>query len=395
MPSVKNIVVFMSDGVRWDHHPERVRDHGTTFRTVAASLHTPTAIASILSGLYLPRHGVRGFTDSMPADVSTVLDWFPHAGLNVTPGNFNEAIYSHLLERYDQIPLSDIEEPFGWFMRDPGGHAPYDGFDEDLQTDESVRSYLEKHGGNEERIRQDYAAGVESSVDRFERHVLDSLRERGILDRALVVFISDHGQMFGEYGHVGESYPACPEIAYVPTTLIHPSLPAVERDGLFRHVDLLPTAADLLNGDSVGGDGSSTDDNWDGVDVLADGTEPEYGACFYDRPYPSLLGEFSYTIDSLWTRNGGYVFVRSGLWDKIRVTAGLLTRIPAGIHVRRARRRGSLKRLFENQRIWNDPDISAEDADRILEDIKEGEYRHSSLDLDDAAEENLRELGYL
>lgn len=387
MSAVRNLAVFMADGLRWDHHPDAVRERGLTFRTVASSLHTPTAIASMLTGLYLPRHGVRGFTDPLDADISTALDWFPNSAVSNSPGNFNHAIYSHLLERYEQRSLADIEEPFGWFMRDAGGHAPYDGFDERLQTDESVRSYLREHAGDEERMRRDYQTAIESSVERFERFVLEPLTERGILENTLVVFVSDHGQMLGEYGHVGESYPACPEIVFVPTTLIHPALDGKDSDDLFRHVDLLPTAATLMDHDvSIA--------PVDGVDVLSDGPA-RYGANFYDRPYPSIRGEFSYTIKGLWDHDGGHVFVESGFWDKVRLVAGLLARIPAGIHVRRSPSLRGLRMLFENQRTWGEPGFTAGQARAHLESITSEIRTERGLSLTDETAENLRELGYL
>lgn len=387
MSTVRNLVVYMSDGLRWDHHPERVRELGTTFRTIASSLHTPSAIASMLTGLYLPSHGIRGFTDSLGSGQQTVLDWFPNTGLSESPGNFNEIVYANLLGRYDSISLGDIEEPFGWFMRDAGGHAPYDGFDERLQTDETVRSYLKKHAGDEKQMRADYAAGIESSVDRFERFVLEPLEERGIRDETLIVFLSDHGQMLGEYGHIGESYPACPEIVHVPTTLIHPTLETTEREELFRHVDLAPTIAGIL-------DRNVSATPTDGVDVFTDGPAP-YGASLYDRPYPTIRGEFSYTISSLWDHDGGRVFVHSGLWDKIRLTAGFLARIPAGIQLRRSRSLGGLKMLFENQRTWGTPGFSVKEASEVLAGLQRGEGTTNELTLTDETEQNLQELGYL
>ncbi|MFB6195512.1 MAG: sulfatase-like hydrolase/transferase [Haloplanus sp.] len=388
MTGVRNLVVYMADGVRWDHHPDAVAEMGTTFRGIAASTHTPSSIASMLTGLHLPTHGVRGFTDPLPADVETMLEWFSTAGLSESPGNFNDVIYGTLLGRYDRVSLADATPPFGWFMRDAGGHAPYDGFDGRLQTDESVRSYLRDHAGDEARMRRDYAAAVESSVERFERFVLQPLRERDLLAETLVVFLSDHGQLLGEYGHVGESYPACPEVVYVPVTFVHPDLPRGEkRPELFRHVDVPATVAGLL----AGVDASDTQ----GRDLFADGDHPDYGATFYDRPYPSFLGEFSYTIDSLWERDGGHVFVRSGAWTKCKLAAGFLSRIPAGTQLRRSRSALGLKMLFENRRTWGDPTRTASDAEAILDALKRPDVPDPDLTLSEDAVRNLRELGYL
>lgn len=387
MSEIRNLVVYMADGLRWDTHPDSIEERGVTFRTIASSLHTPTAIASMLTGLYLPRHGVRGFTDVLPEDTQTVLDWFSHCGVSNSPGTFNSTVYGHLLRRYTEQSLTELEEPFGWFMRDAGGHAPYDGFDERLQTDETVRSYLQKHAGDETQMRRDYETAIESSVERFERFVLDPLEERNIRENTLVVFASDHGQMLGEYGHVGESYPACPEIVYVPTTFIHPSLEPTESGDLFRHVDLAPTIAGLLDSDV-------TLDATDGVDIFDVSTPPTHGLNFYDRPYPSVLGEFSYTIDSVWDGDGGHAFVRSSAWDKVKLTAGFLSRIPAGIQLRRSRSLTGLKYLFDSQYSWGTPRFSVEKAQDLL-DAARTDRIDTDLEMSSETQQNLEDLGYL
>lgn len=387
MADFRNLVVYMSDGVRWDSHPNEIRELGATWKTISASLHTPSSIASMLTGVHLPKHGVRGFTDSLGNDRPTVLDLFPNRGLSDSSGNFNNEIYRFLLERYDAKPLSEMNEPFGWFMRDAGGHAPYDGFDETLQTNESVDSYLEKHAGDDEQMRRDYEAGIQASADRFRRFVLEPLEERGIRDETLIVFISDHGQMLGEHGHVGESYPACPEIVYVPTTFIHPDLPTGKQEGLFRHVDLLDTMAGLVDPDT---EVPPTD----GLDIFSADESPSYGLNFYDRPYPSIRGEFSYTIKSVWDADGGHAFIESGLFDKVRLTTGLLSRIPAGKQLRRTRSLASLKLLFDNQQTWGTPSFSVAEARTILDEY-DVEIDSQSLDLDDSTVDNLEDLGYL
>jgi len=388
MVAARNLVVYMADGVRWDAHPPAVANRGTTFKTVASSLHTPTAIASMLTGRYLPNHGIRGFTDVLEDRQWTILDAFPNGGLSATPGNFNNEVYGNLLRRYDQTPLSEIEEPFCWFMRDAGGHAPYDEFDADLQTEESVRSYLERHAGDPDRMRQDYEAAIQSSLDRFRRHVLEPLADRGLREETLVLFISDHGQMLGEYGHVGESYPACPEVAYVPATFIHPDLPVEQRDELFRHVDL-PAAVDYLV------DGEIDTGPTDGEAVFADGVSPSFGLNFYDRPYPSFAGEFTYRIDSLWERNGGHAFVKSSVWDRVKLTAGFLTRIPAGIQLRRSRNLEGLRYLVAAQYSWGKPSLSADDAGAELDRYEYSDVPDPDLDLSAETRGNLEDLGYL
>lgn len=387
MSEVKNLVVFMSDGVRWDAHPESVRERGVTYRTVASSTHTPTSIASMLTGQYLGNHNVRGFTDPLDPNTRTVLDAFDNSGISDFTGNFNNEIYDYLLGRYDRVSLDEIDEPFAWFMRDPGGHAPYDGFDDDLASTESVDSYLREHAGDTERMRSDYEAGVEASVRRFETHVLDTLTERGIDSETLVVFVSDHGQMLGEYGHVGESYPAAPEVVYVPVTFVHPSLDSRESDRLFRHVDLPDTVAGFTDADVDPG-------TTDGVDHASGDHSPDHGLCLYDRPYPSFRGQFHYTLQSVWGGDGGHVFNESSLWERLKLLAGLLASIPAGRQLRRSRSLTGVRYLLRDRYSWGDPGIDTANALDLLDSI-ETEYQRADLQLDEEAQENLEDLGYL
>lgn len=385
MVAFRNLVVFMTDGLRWDHHPEAIRDIGVTARTIASSLHTPSSIASLLTGRYLPHHGIRGFTDTLPASVPTILDAFEHAGISAESGNFNNEIYGYLLHRYDPTRLADIEEPFAWFVRDPGGHAPLDDFDAELATNSSVQSYLENYGGDEERIRADYERAVASSVDRFHTRVIETLEDRGIREDTLVVFISDHGELLGEYGHVGESHPATPEIVRVPTTFVHPDLSARELPDLMRHIDLPATVGDL---------GTVSVPDTDGTSAFGEAT-PAYGLNFYDRPYPSLVGTFNYTLSSVWDWNGGYVFNNSSLWDRLKLLGGYAAKIPAGIHVRRARNPIGIKLLLDSSYSWGEPEFSKAEARARLEKVSVTVDDDSDLNMSEETRENLKDLGYL
>jgi hypothetical protein len=57
-----------------------------------------------------------------------------------------------------------------------------------------------------ERLRDSYDSAI-ACLDQHVGELLDGLRERGILDRALVVVVADHGEMLGDqsaFGHRGE-----------------------------------------------------------------------------------------------------------------------------------------------------------------------------------------------
>jgi len=60
------------------------------------------------------------------------------------------------------------------------------------------------------------------------------------MDRTLVIFTSDHGELLGEYGGLtGHVRPPCPELVYVPTVFIHPLIKNKKtEESIMRHVDL-------------------------------------------------------------------------------------------------------------------------------------------------------------
>lgn len=391
MANIQNIAIFMSDSIRWDSHPETVNQMGTTVRTIASSLHTPTSITSILTGRYLPRHGVRGFTDQIDGELPTLLDCVPNSGLSAESGSFNEEIYGTLLEQYGQQSLEDISTPFAWFMRDPGGHAPYDRFSDQLAPEITVHEFFDQHAGDSESLETLYHQSIRSSVERFKEYVLGPLEDRGLLDETLVVFVSDHGELLGEYGHAGQSFPACPEIVYVPMTFIHPNLPDIETD-LARHIDLTPTVLQQLHDDAKS-DVTMERDGVEGKNLFDQKTSINYGLSLYYRAFPSFNGEFSYRIDSVWDRNGGHVFNRSGMWPKSKLLLGYLTRIPAGKQLRRDRSLEGIRLVLEPYHEWGSPDLSINEAERILDDLESLHLKE--LEISEETREHLDEMGYL
>lgn len=51
-PGIKNIMIFVSDALRWDYLPQSVARRGITFKTIASSLFTASSFPSMVTGLY-------------------------------------------------------------------------------------------------------------------------------------------------------------------------------------------------------------------------------------------------------------------------------------------------------------------------------------------------------
>jgi len=80
--------------------------------------------------------------------------------------------------------------------------------------------------------------------------VVEFLRERGLLDKTLLIVTSDHGEAFGEHGYMYHSRGVYDELVHVPFLM---RLPDRRRTGripaLTQTVDILPTVCELIGAD--------------------------------------------------------------------------------------------------------------------------------------------------
>lgn len=101
------------------------------------------------------------------------------------------------------------------------------------------------------RVRRMYQGKV-AMVDHFIGQVLDTVRQEGLWDNTLIMFLSDHGTMLGDYGlmQVGEYSQEC--LIRVPMMCKPPATEQRrgESDALVSVVDILPTLLDYAGGES-------------------------------------------------------------------------------------------------------------------------------------------------
>ncbi len=308
---IENIVVFVCDALRWDEHPQSVRAQGVTFKTVASSLFTAASFPSMVSGLYPHRLGVFSFLEAIPLEIPALTHipginfslWTESAWTRFDPPE-TAPIYQVLNTR-QRISLETIQPPFVYLEDDKGGHAPY-GLTF-AEYDKPATTFFHEFGsGGLETLRAMYRQGIAQSVAFFQER-LKTLEKRGLLDRTLVIFTSDHGELLGEYGGLVEHGRfATPELVFVPTTFIHPALPAgvTVAGHVMRHVDLFPTALAALQRPIPTG--------LDGVSLLDCQAFPDYGLnyCRRKQPGPGLGARLRSTREerSVWDWGGGYVW---------------------------------------------------------------------------------------
>lgn len=89
---------------------------------------------------------------------------------------------------------------------------------------------------------QNYYWNCTRDCDRHLGAVLSALRASGELDRTVIVFTSDHGELLGAHGLRGKGTSGYREGSRVPTVIVHPDgARGVRNDGLVSHLDFAPT----------------------------------------------------------------------------------------------------------------------------------------------------------
>ncbi|WP_284645913.1 sulfatase family protein [Paenibacillus silviterrae] len=164
----------------------------------------------------------------------------PHAGFNV-PKEFEDWY------RLEDIP--DIDQP-PW-EREEGTHLASGG-ERDARSDAGYwerRKVWEGLSPTERRrTTLRYWANC-SWLDHYFGQVLDGLREKGVLDNALIVFVSDHGEMLGERRHRFSKYCLYDSSVRVPLLLSGSALPDSLRGTVDERpaelIDLVPTIASM------------------------------------------------------------------------------------------------------------------------------------------------------
>jgi len=253
-------------------HLDRLALEGARFeKAIAVSPVTLPSHASLLTGQYPPRHGVRLNGDfRLPPDGETLAEHLERQGYATaavvgayvlssdfgiaqgfavydepreegsTPPEGRAVRYHPIVER-PAAEVSDaalallagqLEEPFFLWIHyfDPHGeYAPPEPF--------------------ADRFAESPYDGEIAYVDAELGRVFDALRSNGRLDRTLVAVTADHGESLGEHGENTHGLFVYEATVRVPLLLRFPGLvmAGIRSDRLVSGVDLAPTLLDLLD----------------------------------------------------------------------------------------------------------------------------------------------------
>lgn len=202
--------------------------------------------------------GYQDFEVGIPEDMPAAVDQLLEMANGAVP-----YIYLHTLEPHDPN-----RTPYEFFT--DFGHVSVDhrtSLSEDLvqyrrltNVDWSARDPLGTHDNTEEQekmmahlnsYRDAITTMYDASVLWADYHlgdVIDKLKERGIWDKAIFVFLSDHGEEFGEHGGWFHEQSGYEELVHVPLLIRFPrSEFAGQRvDQTVSLLDIMPTLFDYI-----------------------------------------------------------------------------------------------------------------------------------------------------
>ena len=299
-PVPERVVLISIDTLRADHlacygyrRPtspaiDALAREGVLFDDVSApSPWTLPSHASLLTGLYPSRHGLKAHDRYLPSTVPTLAARLGRAGFltagvvnsyNLGPRfgldrGFQEFLYVE--EAADQVEPSTriTDQAMAWlrqhrhrrlflFVHYYDVHSDYrsrpryeeqfvspyrgvaDGTTAQLMAYREGRVRLE--GGDAAHLIDLYDAGIRQMDDELQR-LVSFLRDEKLLDGTLLVLTSDHGEEFLERGGVLHGRTQFQEVMRVPLVMRGPGLPAGRRDPTPASLlDVMPTVLGLL-----------------------------------------------------------------------------------------------------------------------------------------------------
>lgn len=301
-----NIILISIDTLRADHlgcynyyrntspAVDKFREDGVLFRhCIAQSPSTLTSHASILTSLIPSHHGAfytRG--QALPDNIKTMAELLKEKGYRTISFNDGGQIAPQFglnqgFDKYesmsDKIKAEHLnfkrvvtktmtwldqnpDEKFFLFLHTYETHHPYtpkkrqlklfeSNYKGDLNWQITVEMIERINKGeikltdeDKQHIINTYDAEIRSMDESFGL-LIDYLKKKKLYDNTLIIFISDHGEEFGEHGiWAMHSHTLFNDQLHVPLLIKLPGSKFASRkiDHLVRGIDILPTVMDLL-----------------------------------------------------------------------------------------------------------------------------------------------------
>ena len=284
-------------------HIDRLASKATVFERATSPIGTTfPSHASLLTGLYPRRHGLRYNGDALDDDFVTLAELLSAAGYEtmafvsygsmVSRGGLGQGFVRTSHEKngaraFSTNParitsmargLLGRKRPFPFFMwvQYFHPHAPYelteyakeelegiDGFAEALADGATVGEFYSfkstNLGAADRKALRALYDGETREADRTIGLILESLETAGLADNTIVVITADHGQLLGEHEDVGHGFRLWEPVLDIPLVIYDPRSPEPRRvESRVGLVDVAPTLLEMVGLEAPGGiDGRS------------------------------------------------------------------------------------------------------------------------------------------
>jgi arylsulfatase A-like enzyme len=297
-----NVVVILADTLRADHlgHQGYPRDTSPRLdalaresvvftRHTAHASRTGPSVATVMTGLHQRSHGVVNplthfdAKGTLGADQTTLAEILSQNGYTCAGFTANTNVgerfgFAQGFSHYELLRWKNAAEINraalawldGWSEATPlclyvhyvDPHSPYEApariakefvdpayrgrFDGNhRQLDKAVAGAIDANEADIAQLRALYDAEIRY-LDEELAVLLDALERKGMLEDAIVVFLSDHGEEIHDHGSMLHGYTLYEEQLRIPLLIRAPGLAPRTIDRLSRQIDVLPTLLELL-----------------------------------------------------------------------------------------------------------------------------------------------------
>lgn len=281
-----------------------------------------------------------------------------YAGMKASPYGIEGQIPYRMVDNASQVIDSIQGKPFLMWFSMPEPHNPYQvcepyfsmfppqdlpkmrTSEKDLKTKGKEYELLAEmmaqgHIGYQEdlqRLRSNYHGMLRMIDDQLAR-LVSKLKEKGIYENTIIVFLADHGDYVGEYGLMKKGVGLDDAIARIPMQWSGPGIKASAKahDAHVNIIDIFPTVCEIIGADiPMGVQGRSLWPLLQGKEypkqefasvMVQDG----YGGMYYTKEDASdyraegAVGKKGLFFDELntWTQSGTMRMLRKGDWKLV------------------------------------------------------------------------------
>jgi arylsulfatase A-like enzyme len=277
-PAPRNVLLIAVDTLRADHlgaygyaretSPaiDALLASSVVFEDVqAASAWTLPSFASLMTSQHPATHRCRTFSSRLPESHTTLAEILRANGFEtaaVVSHHFLDSRYglAQGFDAYDESLVLSLEESHR-AISSPAIHARADAWLRERALEDDDQPWFlfvhyfdphhdyRTHPGTSERFGGDDIDRYDGEIaftDAFVGKLLATLTELDLDDQTIVVFVSDHGEEFGDHGLQGHGRNLHREVTRLALGIRVPDTPPLRVPDPVHAVDLLPTLLELV-----------------------------------------------------------------------------------------------------------------------------------------------------